>query len=195
MDSCANEHGRPNSPVALDFANTVACQGCRVGDALAAEKVAIGWLKRHGLIDAGGPENVPLPELLRLRKVIRSVFAAAAARSGQAPGDLPFLNQASRRSPTYPTLVWNGRERVRTVVPVDGEGRNRVLAELADSAISVVTEGGKHGLTKCAGPKCEHFLIARTSRQLWCSPTGCGNRARAARHYYRVRKRKGPITG
>ncbi|MGW3040938.1 CGNR zinc finger domain-containing protein [Kitasatospora sp. NPDC001159] len=41
-------------------------------------------------------------------------------------------------------------------------------------------------LRACHGPGCVQFFVKDHPRREWCGP-GCGNRARAARHYHRQR--------
>jgi predicted RNA-binding Zn ribbon-like protein len=57
---------------------------------------------------------------------------------------------------------------------------------IALEASDLLTQGAA-GLGACHGPNCVLYFARVPARRQWCS-TGCGNRARVARHH---RRRKG----
>ncbi|MDR6317410.1 putative RNA-binding Zn ribbon-like protein [Actinoplanes couchii] len=59
---------------------------------------------------------------------------------------------------------------------------------MADEAIALFTGAARDDLRACPGPGCVLHFVRDSPRREWCSP-GCGNRARAARHYARSRDR------
>ena len=75
----------------------------------------------------------------------------------------------------------------RAEVRADGPPVAAVLSWIAEEAVLLFAGPSRHRLAACQGPGCVLYLIRETPRREWCSP-GCGNRARAARHYAKVRK-------
>jgi predicted RNA-binding Zn ribbon-like protein len=63
------------------------------------------------------------------------------------------------------------------------------LAGLGHEAVELLTGPSAVNLRACNAPGCVLYFVKSHPRREWCSET-CGNRARAARHYQRVRSRK-----
>lgn len=179
--------------VSVDFANTVECGACRVGDGLATEAEARRWiLSRTGLLGPWkGP--VPLAELLRLRAVIRRLFDAAVGGTAPRADDLREVNRLCRLSPTYSALTWRSPARSVRTLSLARNPRVALLTKLATCTVATLGDLDEGKLRRCEGKGCNHFLISRTAQQRWCSTTGCGNRARAARHYKGVKARKSAL--
>jgi predicted RNA-binding Zn ribbon-like protein len=74
-----------------------------------------------------------------------------------------------------------------------GTAFRAALADLAHEAIDLLTAPDAIKLRACHAPGCVLYFVKSHPRREWCSEA-CGNRARAARHYERVRARKGPKT-
>ena len=60
------------------------------------------------------------------------------------------------------------------------------LAELAHDSIDVLTGPEATKMRACQAPRCLLYFVRSHPRREWCSES-CGNRARAARHYRRIR--------
>ncbi|MFH8386379.1 CGNR zinc finger domain-containing protein [Kitasatospora sp. NPDC018058] len=60
------------------------------------------------------------------------------------------------------------------------------LGALAHDTAALLTGPLAADLRACHGPGCVLFFVKDHPRREWCGP-GCGNRARAARHYHRQR--------
>lgn len=63
------------------------------------------------------------------------------------------------------------------------------LAGLGHHALELLTGPTAVNLRACNAPHCVLYFVKSHPRREWCSDA-CGNRARAARHYQRVRNRK-----
>lgn len=181
--------------VALDFANTVACPGCRVDDGLATTQDIERWLRAHRRELGPWDGPIPVAALRRLRTTVRQLFACAVEEAAPDATCLVAINRLGRLAATYPRLDWREGRRRKVIVAGKENSRDYLLASLAASVIATVAEEGRVRLRKCQSPRCTHYLLARTSRQIWCSPSGCGNRARVARHYRRARRRVVPVSG
>jgi len=193
----AHKHGpklpTPGLSLVVGFANTVACQACRAGDALDKPSDFHAW-GRSFLVSE--PERVSeggLRYLRRFRHALREVVAAAIDGREPSRVALRSVNVASHRVHPSSSLSWEGGSWELVEGPVTCEGPERVAYQVARAAVALLTSPERTRLRRCQGPGCAHFLFARTRTQLWCSSAGCGNRVRVARHYRRAKSpaRKG----
>jgi predicted RNA-binding Zn ribbon-like protein len=58
------------------------------------------------------------------------------------------------------------------------------LSAIATQAVELFGQGDGFELRACLAPGCVLYFVKDHPRREWCS-AGCGNRARAARHYAR----------
>jgi predicted RNA-binding Zn ribbon-like protein len=180
---------RDHRSLAVDLANTVACPGCRGGDALDSVKDARRWLRAH--LPGVKPRVTPadLPPLRVFRSELRRVLAAASARTRPPLAAVSAVNRAAGQNFPQPRLRWTSRDWVSEEVYGQQPIRERVTSLAARDLIDLLGRNEQLPVRQCEGPGCLHFLLARTGRQRWCSPTGCGNRVRVQRHYQKVRFR------
>src|SRR5918994_1242210 len=156
---------------------------------------AEGQMERFGPTRRGGPvfrwlgepfAIAHLAEIRALRDAVRGVLSAAAAGTTPPPETLEHVNAASAAAPVAPQLDVgrDGELRVdeRLASP---DPLARLLARLARSTITLLTGPERERLHVCDAPSCGMLFLAR---RRWCC-AACGNRARAARHYRRMRER------
>lgn len=175
---------RPISPV--DFANTGACPACRADDALGSAPDARRWLRGQGVRLRGSVSTPVLDRLQKFRTSVRAVLNAAILGTTPPARALDRINRAARRETEWSRLEWR-RGRWNSVVRTqNGSVTDLITAGVARSLVTLLAGPDGSKLGKCHGPGCAHLLLARTRQQLWCSPTGCGNRVRVARHYRKV---------
>ena len=107
-------------------------------------------------------------------------------------GDLPAedaleaINAFAELTPISPRLrTIDGVLVVETAShPQDGADAN--LSAIARDGMAVLLDPERvRRLRNCANPDCLMIFVAENSKRIWCSAAGCGNRARAARHYHR----------
>jgi predicted RNA-binding Zn ribbon-like protein len=101
---------------------------------------------------------------------------------------LDVINTAAARAPASPALV----EPTNGVLHAElrhhtADATDVVLATFAADAVEVLTGPGREHLRACGAPGCVLLFSKEHPRRTWCS-VACGNRARQARHYERVRK-------
>lgn len=173
----------------VDFANTVACPGCRAGDAFESDASARRWMRGHPDLPALTNGSLNSAALHRFRGSVRDLLYASIRRTRPGPRSLAAVNAAAATGLSWSTLEWRrGRWQLSVRIrPSNGTGP--LTGALARSVVALLggTEGKK--LRACQGPGCVHLLFLRTRQQLWCSPTGCGNRVRVARHWRKVKAR------
>ena len=174
----------------MDLANTLACPACRVPDGLATLQDARQWVgERWGnpptLLDAKGWR-----QLLELRRAVLELFHARATNAPPPKQALAQVNAMAARWGPRTIGAYRGSRWVAARAYGSDAPGERVAGHLAALAIEALTGAQAGRLRSCHSPGCAHYLMARTRTQIWCSPTGCGNRARVARHYQRTRARR-----
>lgn len=173
------------SPV--DFANTVACASCGAEDAFASPKSAYRWMIAHGVKFRGRAARFQMSRLRAIRDSVRALLDAAAMGARPPSKALTAVNEACKTGVVSPSLAWGQGRWTSSSLPLGGTPTDWIGSEVARSIVSLLTGPDGPKIRRCQAPGCAHFLLARTRQQRWCSPTGCGNRVRVARHYRRAR--------
>ncbi|GAA3444152.1 CGNR zinc finger domain-containing protein [Planomonospora venezuelensis] len=184
--------------LALEFVSTVRATRSGPVDALADVAGMTAWARENAGGLALGDGFTATEELRRevveLRQAVRALFAravapgpASAADAHRLPGfagSLDLVNAAALAVPTASRLEWpDGGPPAARSVPAGGADESaRIRAVLASSAIALLAGAERELLRACPAPRCVLYFVKEHARQEWCS-TGCGNRARAARHY------------
>ncbi|MGW4898166.1 CGNR zinc finger domain-containing protein [Kitasatospora sp. NPDC004240] len=170
-------------PLALDLLNT-RWTGTPVNDLLTGTDGLAVWLSSAGLAARAPATEAALAAVLEAREAVGAVVRAL--EEGGVPG-------ADERA-ALNALLGHGRLR-RELGPA---GRTdhvepddpRWLAPwlVADDLLGLL-EQGAHRIKRCAGHGCilHFFDTSQNGRRRWCSMAGCGNRAKAARHYAKAK--------
>jgi predicted RNA-binding Zn ribbon-like protein len=180
-------------PLAIELGNAMYAVRGRLRDGLQTVEHLAAWLRdmrpRLAVIltddDLHGATEGDLSLARELRDTIRAL--ADAGVNGREPAlyVVDTLNRHARQSPRWREL----RVAPEPHVVVGGAGRPvaSALAALAEDAISLFGGPLRFELRACQGPGCVLYFVHSMTRREWCS-AGCGNRARAARHYAKVRR-------
>ncbi|MEU4404412.1 ABATE domain-containing protein [Streptosporangium sp. NPDC023963] len=187
---------------ALEFVSTVRATRAGLTDTLADVEGMTAWGRAHAAelgIDPGFLASEELrAEVVELRQAVRALFAravrpgpASSADAHRLPGfaeSLDLVNAAALAVPLAARLEWPSDDvpRARTVPDGGATESARIRAALATSAIELLAGPLRERLRTCPAPRCVLYFLKEHSRQEWCS-VGCGNRARAARHYHQHR--------
>jgi predicted RNA-binding Zn ribbon-like protein len=165
-----------SEPLSLDLVNTVWIQDGARRDLLAEPGGGELWLEAAG--HAGAPADAAA--LAALRDARAAIAAVVADRK-----DAAALNAVLDHARLRERLAPGGPERV---LEADAE-RWRVPWLAAQNLLELLRVGPDR-IRRCAGHGCVlHFYDAsRGGRRQWCSMAGCGNRAKARRHYERTRR-------
>jgi predicted RNA-binding Zn ribbon-like protein len=178
-------------PLPIDFVNTIYAEKGTILDALTGAGSPTAWLLLHR-----GRFQPPLPaehlatvdaqreECVReLRDAARRLLTAAAGGEPAHPWDVVLLNRVSGLTHSWPALSWpsDADPQVETVFSTDTV--TRAQGELARGVIELIAVQ-RHLVALCRAPGCVLFFYRHHPRREWCS-SGCGNRARVARHYRR----------
>ena len=192
----------------LDFVNTVS--GDRSGrptDRMSTYADLVGWARQAEAVDDAGARRLlaearrrprdaeaAARDALALRESLYRIFTAVAGGGAPPEGDLARLSGALARALSHRRIVPGGKACCALAWTDPPEALDapvwRVVAsagELLTSAedLARVRECGLHETHECSWLFVDGTR-ARTRR--WCSMKDCGNRAKARRHYERVRQ-------
>jgi predicted RNA-binding Zn ribbon-like protein len=180
-----------DEPLAIELHNTLYASAGEGIDGLATEVSARTWLDAlSDRLPPGGNGRLPSRgELVELRKPIRETLHAVLEDRTPSRSSLELINRAIRAAPRSPTARWRPSGPPVADVHLHGASRAEViLAAFAASALELLTGPDRGALRACGAPGCVLLFLKDHPRREWCS-TACGNRARQARHYARMRGR------
>ncbi len=182
----------------LDFVNTIQPRvGGRPWDYLTDYVELARWAELAGVVAAGTAREMeqlaalePLAaehafrRAIDFREALYRVLAAVAAGAAPEPTDLDVINAAwsealahSRIAPEGDGFSWGW---MGSAGVMDG-----VWWPIARSAVELLTSPELHRVRQCPGSNCGWLFLdtSRKGNRRWCSMEGCGNRAKARRHY------------
>ncbi|HEX2201913.1 MAG TPA: ABATE domain-containing protein [Longimicrobium sp.] len=182
----------------LDFANTLDQHVPPLGEYLHGYDDLAWWGVRVGLLAEDEAEALrerarAEPEeaarvfarALALRGAVFRLFSAAAA--GRAPGeaDMETLNEEWRQAASH-LRVTHGADGYAWAWD-DARALDRVLRAVARDAAELLTSDLLDRVGECPGHACDWLYLdtSRNRSRRWCDMAGCGNRAKARRHYHR----------
>ncbi len=185
----------------LDFVNTDATRGKVRTDALLSFDSYLRWLEAAGALDgeramtmrrrvleqpAGA--TAALVEARRTRAILRQL-AERGSRADRPRADaVAELNRILGRSAGTRRLELRRDGSVaRTFVPV-GDAFTGLLIPIVESAADTLVLDELTRVRRCAGADCSRVFhdATRNGARRWCDMSGCGNRAKAARHRART---------
>ncbi|MBB5785305.1 CGNR zinc finger domain-containing protein [Nonomuraea jabiensis] len=182
----------------LEFVSTLRAERSGLVDRLADPDGMTAWVRTHvpDLADLTVTEELR-QETVRLRQAVRALFARAVAPGPPSRADaaslpafeesLALVNATALAAPTAPQLRWDGEPSLDTAPATQAGPGAQLLARLATAAVEFLAGPDRALVRTCQAPRCVLYFVKEHPRQEWCS-TGCGNRARAARHYREHKK-------
>jgi predicted RNA-binding Zn ribbon-like protein len=181
----------PSEPLAVRLMNTVWANRDGVHDALDTVAQLQQWARQCGVRPSTGLTRADLDRARSLRDALRRAAAdllddsrrgAVSARltAGEA---LKVLN--GFLATCVPELRAEDGPGMRRDWRTSVSGFERELVMVALEASDLLAKGHA-GLGACHGPGCVLYFERVPARREWCSG-GCGNRARVARHYRRLK--------
>lgn len=162
-------------------------------DDLAGPADLYAWLNAVG-IDRHGAKSTAdeLRSAIRLRDALRRLAAhatgddrpAAASPIADLDQAVTVLNEHAAQLP--PPAIATSPSGLSRAKKTPTSGVTTGLADIAQQAVALLADNGNQ-LRACHAPGCVFYFVKTHPRREWCSVT-CGNRARAARHYDKIRE-------
>jgi predicted RNA-binding Zn ribbon-like protein len=190
---------RPNllgGALCLDFVNTVEWRGVpKPAERLTDYRELLIWAEAAGAIDrksrlrldaAAGrrPQAAAasLAEAVALRESLVEIFTAGAPR----PALVEPLNTWLARTPERRRLVVSGAA-FEWAAARNGDEFLAPLWPVVWNAADLLVSGQTARVRSCADRRCAWLFLdtSQSRHRRWCSMEGCGNRAKARRHYRR----------
>jgi predicted RNA-binding Zn ribbon-like protein len=179
--------GRPKAPGRLEllqrFVNSYNHDLPVEWDRLGTADKAATWLRRKGLLAAGG--RVTAGDAARLRALREALRALVSANNGEPPDAtaLAVVRDAARRAPLAIALDGAGQT---TIEPARG-GVDGAVATLLGILHDSQRSGEWPRLKGCRQCGYAFFDRSRNRSAAWCAMAICGNRTKN-RAYYRRRR-------
>lgn len=173
-------------PLAVDLLNTRWRTADGEADLLATTDGFAQWLAEAGLDDLT-PTDAARIAALEARAAIRSMLA-----DGAHPDGADGSTAQSAAEGALNAILARGLA-VRSIS--SGVIRERIVftdpewtaAWRAATSYVDLRRQAPDAIRQCRHPDCVLHFFDPTGRRRWCSMAGCGNRAKAKRHYHRTR--------
>jgi len=198
MPTAAESPGRawalPGEPVPVRLMSTIWADTDGIHDELRTQADVDEWLDAVTLDRAGAHATEgELAAARALRDAVRRLAshltqdtrAAAASAMSDLTAALDQVNQAAAELPGPRLTLRDGRLEAGSATGASPVTTG--LAQVARQAIDLLGGPDSAQLRACYAPGCVLYFVKSHPRREWCS-VACGNRARAARHYQRVRE-------
>lgn len=185
----------------LDFANTMGGSRAHPKEKLLNYQDLITWgrlagtltdQEAHQLIEESRrrPDDAvrTLRHAIELRETIFRIFSDIIHQGAPEHADLAALNDALSRALAHlrvsrpaPRFAWEWAP--------DQQALDRMLWPVVQSAADVLHSGEVTRVGRCGGRDCDWLFldVSRNHSRRWCDMRECGNRAKARRHYERMK--------
>jgi predicted RNA-binding Zn ribbon-like protein len=189
----------------LAFVNTLAWRGRDAPvEALRDGAALLDWIAalrpvpdalRRQLRDRPAAAAALLAAAVALRESIGRIFARLATGGAVPARDLAALNRALAAAPARAALGRAGAFWAWRVAPA-GADAAALLAPVLWSAGDLLAGPARGRVRCCANPECRWLFLdqSKGATRRWCDMASCGNRAKARRHYLKVRDPRGGHT-
>jgi predicted RNA-binding Zn ribbon-like protein len=186
----------------LDFTNTVNLRESDLfRDRLASYGDLLHWAVHAGIITAEHARRLnseagrnqeeaarTLRRAIELREVIFRMFSAMAAGRGPSDEDLALFNRHFSKTMSRASMI---REKGRYTIGFDKDQTlDAMLPPITWSAAELLSDPASARIKECAGETCGWLFVdtSKNHSRRWCEMRDCGNRAKAQRHYQKLRR-------
>jgi len=192
----------PRRDLCLDFANTLAWRGSAPSESLHGLPDLLQWCASSGSLPGGAIEGSEtwaeqhpaqaaaiFRGAIAIREAAYRIFHAAANGRAPADDDLSALNRALKETPARSALQRIGAGFGWRIGGRRAATASTLLAPALWSAGDLLTGPQLARVRECANPKCLWLFLdeSKNGTRRWCSMSACGNRAKAHRHYTRLK--------
>ena len=135
--------------------------------------------------------SAALSAAVELREALFEIFFALAGGKRPSPQHLEILNRALAEALRHRRVVQSGRG--FSLAWEESDDLRRMLWPVALSAAELLAGGDRAPVKLCGmweTTGCSWLFVdeSRNGSRRWCSMKDCGNRAKARRHYQKVKK-------
>ena len=169
----------------LDFANTRYWRGQSAPtETLNAPADLAAWTKAPRT-----PSPKEFDQAVGLRETIYRLFDAQAQGKTASPRDLEALNTAMAQAPAR-TVLKRNRGGYEWDVDARSGTALALLAPVLWSAADLVVGDARRRIRRCANDACLWLFVdaSKNGTRRWCDMASCGNRAKARRHYLKIKQ-------
>ncbi|HEX9017457.1 MAG TPA: ABATE domain-containing protein [Chloroflexota bacterium] len=190
----------------LDFSNTTGGRETESpNERLTSYRELAAWGRHAGVLDPAAERRLlaeaerrpdeaaaVLREATEVREAIYRIFSASSAGLPVAEADLATINGALSRAMRMARLRrgpdgigWGWAE---------SEALDQMLWPVVRSAAELLTSTEAQRVRECGGSDCTWLFLDTTKNRSrrWCDMGDCGNRAKARRHYARLKGSHAP---
>jgi len=188
----------------LNYANTLSWRGSdRPVEKLHDLADILRWTERSGVVRPAATQQLRrwsrhhqagaaglFAQAIAIRETMFRIFSAIAVGASVPTKDFVVLSAALANAPGRHQLARAG-ERCGWRVEVGEPSVASVLAPVLWSAGDLLLNAGARPIRRCANQECLWLFIdqSKNSTRRWCDMNSCGNRAKARRHYAKIRGR------
>ena len=187
--------GRP----CLDFINTEGAVRNGPPERIESYADLLGWSAQAGVLNDAEANRLAAavreePEVraavfgraVRFREALYGVFAATILGEPASSADRAVLDAELGTALSHRRLVAVDGEWTWSFA---GEGPDIMLWRLAVDASDLLTSTDLDRVRECSGDTCSWLFLdrSRNRSRRWCDMADCGNRAKARRHYSRLK--------
>ena len=129
-------------------------------------------------------------QALHLRAELKKMAKAVSEKEKVPASSIALINKVLSRSSGHFELIATSTGYSTAFRTNDVDGSDLLVA-IAESAAKLLSEGDLSLIRKCQRSACVLYFYDNSKRhgRRWCSMAACGNRAKAAAHYERTRKK------
>jgi len=180
----------------LAYANTLTWRGSDApSESLPDLAALLAWIEKRAELGAGaldalrGSADRLFADAIALRETIYRIFEAVAAGGAPPEADFAALREAVAAAPPRTRLERRG-EGYAWRIPAPGASAPQLLAPVLWAAADLLVDAGRRRIRQCANEKCLWLFVdeSKSGTRRWCDMTSCGNRAKAQRHYAKVKR-------
>jgi len=191
----------------IDFINTVEWRNSRTRkkEMLRDFSALISWSKQMGILEDKATQilfkaalNHPnkarqiYEKAIEIRELLYRIFSSIAA-TGQVPDhDLSIFNKYLADSMGKSCCLVASDNRFVWSFCSETDSMDLFLDPIIKSAADLLSSSELKRVKRCADDACSWLFMdkSRNNSRRWCSMKGCGNRAKAHRHYLRKYQEK-----
>jgi predicted RNA-binding Zn ribbon-like protein len=208
MNNTTHHHDAPlvmavREALCLDYANTRYWRGSETPtETLHGFDDLLEWLAQTAdpaplvaMARAWARDAAAVPELfaeaIAVREAIYGIFLGLAAGEPVADRELAELNRALAEAPARRRIAC-GDDGYGWQADIADISAANLLAPVLWSAAELLLNAPHRRIRRCANDRCLWLFVdtSKSGTRRWCDMTSCGNRAKAARHYSKVRRGK-----